>query len=189
MAQKTTIRNLGTYRHLDPAAFGLDWPELAPLFEGHERLADQGRVVRAEVAELQREIWSEEQRLPGKKARAAREGSKVRTDLPELRAKLKDAEDRMASLEGAAALVEQDIQRELELQQQKYLAQVEAIRERALMRRYELNRPMLIPEWELSAVERLTDYLTKTTFDRTHRFMGLGSRPEVPEEVQDHAGT
>jgi chromosome segregation ATPase len=180
------IRAVGA-RHANFEYFGIDpGPELASLYAEHEKLAAQFAEISEELKEAAAALKSEEGALPGKRAEALRSGESVDTShLEGLRERVKELETRKGDLEGAAKLVERDVQEALSKEQPRLLEAIEHKRMEAAGRAQRIRQELASEEWWFDATDKLRRYLTSDYMTGGKKLTtGIGPRPEAPSDVK-----
>ena len=144
----------------NPEYFGFRWREAQKLLEEHHSLRDQGRQLGREREETKQEIKRLEGELRHQRALALRGGTEPdEKPLEAAKTKLEKFGGRVEDLRRAADMVNEDLQRVVADNREKWAAQVEEKGSKALARREQLLREFAVVDHDLYVCERLEEWL------------------------------
>jgi DNA repair exonuclease SbcCD ATPase subunit len=159
--ERSTLASIRGTTLPNPEYFGFRWREAQKLLEEHHRLRNQGRQIGQEHEATKQEIKRLEDELRQQRALALR-GSSLEPDekpLEEAKAHLETFGGRVEDLRRAADMVNEDLQRVVADNREKWAAQVEEKGSKALARREQLFRQLAVVDYDLGVCERLVEWL------------------------------
>jgi vacuolar-type H+-ATPase subunit I/STV1 len=176
--------------HANPKYFGLSWPELEGLFGEHQALATQASEVSAHISELEAQLKQEKGQLPHKRAEAlhAGKGEPSTKGIENLEKQLEEVRQKSEDLKRAAALVERDVQAALRENRDKYLEEIEQKRMEAALRIRQIRAELAVPEWEMDALGRISEYLTSPNRRTDRLSFNTHVSPRPASEVEVNGG-